>query len=142
MSILVVDDSEDARVVLESYLRACGYRDITTADCVEEAYGVLGLSPSGDEATVDPTTGANPVKLILMDISMAETDGLEACRRIKESERLRKVPVIFVTGQTDPTSVRAAFQAGAADFIAKPVRKADLEARMQAVLGAAPQDPS
>lgn len=130
MSILVVDDSQDARNVMASILKGSGYEDVAMADSAEEAYGMLGMKAQGTAHRV-----RSPVELILMDIDMPHTDGLEACRRIKEDDRLRDVPVIFVTGQTDARSMRAAFSAGAADFISKPIRKADLIASMGSLLG-------
>lgn len=137
MSILVVDDSEDTRVVMEAMLRKSGCEDIATADCAEEAYGLLGLSPCGAEGAQNPGADqvGSRVELILMDIGMPTTDGLEACRCIKGHARLRAVPVIFVTGQTDAASVRAAFSAGAAALVAKPVCRADLVASMREALG-------
>lgn len=128
MSILVVDDSEDARSVMRALLLASGYPDVSTADSAAEAYGLLGLSPSGSELPAG--AGPQDVELVLMDMDMPSTDGLEACRCIRGHSRLRDVPVIFVTGKTDDRSIRAAFSAGAADCIAKPVRRARLLATM------------
>lgn len=135
MSILVVDDSEDARDVMAALLRSSGYDDVSTADCAAQAYGLLGLSPTGAETPAGASPERAPdVELVLMDMDMPSTDGLEACRCIRGNARLRDVPVIFVTGKTDDRSVRAAFAAGAADCIAKPVRRAHLLATIADVL--------
>jgi len=141
MSILVVDDSEENRDLMQCFLHDAGYDDVQMADSAEEAYGVLGLLPGGVEAaTFSPhrdLTGS-PIELIFMDIGMPVTDGIEACRRIKKHDRLREVPLIFVTARTDAGSVRAAFAAGAADLVSKPVVRANLLARMRAVLERSP----
>ena len=58
--------------------------------------------------------------LILLDIVMPEMDGYEMIRRLKASRRLRRIPVIFLTAETDPASEIKGFDLGAVDFIVKP----------------------
>lgn len=58
--------------------------------------------------------------LILLDIIMPEMDGYEMIRRLKASRRLRRIPVIFLTAETDPASEIKGFDLGAVDFIVKP----------------------
>src|SRR5262249_49642918 len=71
---------------------------------------------------------------ILMDVQMPELDGIEACRRIKEDERLRDVSVIMVTGMAEAECLEPAFAAGASDFVVKPVNTAALLARLRSAL--------
>ena len=74
------------------------------------------------------------VDLILMDIEMPEMNGIEATVRIKAYESLKDVPVIMVTAESNSESLEAAFNAGAVDYITKPIRKVELLARVQSSL--------
>lgn len=69
--------------------------------------------------------------LVLLDVMMPGMDGTEVCRRLKANEKTRDIPVIFVTSQTDASEETAGLQAGAVDFIAKPVNAAVVRARVQ-----------
>ena len=65
---------------------------------------------------------------------MPEIDGIEACRRIKEVEALRDIPIIMMTARSQPEVLRAAFEAGAMDYIKKPFEEVELLARIKAAL--------
>ena len=126
MRILIVDDSQDSLLLLRSILTTAGYADVLTAGSAREAFTPLGMD--------GPSEGSSPFDLILMDLVMPEMDGLEACRRVKAQDRLRDVPVIMVTAQTAPEDLQSAFAAGAMDYITKPLKKAELLARVQSAL--------
>ena len=75
MSVLIVDDSVDERLLLKTFLTAAGYAELITAESAGEAFEHLRLDDqNGVEVGVD---------LILLDITMPKMDGIEACRRIK-----------------------------------------------------------
>jgi len=68
--------------------------------------------------------------LILLDVLMPEVDGYEVCRTLKADERTREIPVIFVTAQDDPNEEARGLNAGAADFISKPINSRVVLARV------------
>jgi DNA-binding response OmpR family regulator len=74
------------------------------------------------------------VDLILMDVLMPDQDGVETCRQIKSRDHLRDIPVIMVTAKNDLSNLKAAFEAGANDYINKPVQSVDLLARVSSAL--------
>ncbi len=126
MRILVVDDSESVRLLFEAYLKGAGYNDLLSAESARDAFKLLGMD--------NPTSGEVGVDLILMDITMPETDGIEACRRIKSVTRLRDIPIIMVTALGEMKYLDDAFAAGATDYVTKSVTKVDLLARVRSAL--------
>ncbi|MDM8551620.1 hybrid sensor histidine kinase/response regulator [Desulfobacterales bacterium HSG2] len=69
--------------------------------------------------------------LILLDIMMPEMDGHEVCRRLKENEKTREIPVIFVTAMNEMEDETKGFELGAVDYITKPVRGPIVRARVK-----------
>jgi CheY-like chemotaxis protein len=126
MSILLVDDSTENLLLLQSILQTGGYKDLLTAESAEQAFKHLGMDDSGGDGT--------SVDLILMDIQMPDINGIETCRRIKEVERLRDIPIIMVTAIAQREKLQLAFAAGAMDYINKPVNKIELRTRVGSAL--------
>lgn len=126
VSILIVDDSRDEQDLLLTRLRTAGYGSLMVADSAEAAFEILDRDHDG------PRT--EEVALILMDIMLPGLDGLEACRRIKATERLHDIPIIVITVKTEEQDLVAAFAAGAIDYIRKPVNTAELVARVSSAL--------
>lgn len=122
MSILITDDSSDSRLLLQAILERAGHRDVIMAESGARALEILGLeAPSA-------------VDLVIMDVTMPGMSGLEACRAMKAVEHLRDIPVIIVTANTSDGDLVKAFDAGASDYLSKPVRKMELLARVRASL--------
>jgi diguanylate cyclase (GGDEF)-like protein len=124
--ILAVDDSRVARAVLTALLNAAGYPDVRAADSVGSAFALLGVD------TVAPAAGE--IDLILMDITMPEVDGIAAIRQIRATAALRDMPIIVVTGRVEPENLKMAFEAGAMDYITKPLHEIELVARVKSAL--------
>jgi diguanylate cyclase (GGDEF)-like protein len=74
------------------------------------------------------------VSIALLDIHMPGMDGLEVCRRLRADPRFEGVPIVIVTGQDDSEAVRKAFEAGATDFVAKPVNWTLLPRRIEYIM--------
>ena len=125
MKILIVDDSLSNRNVLESILVEAGYCHIATASSPFEAFNFLSLEDPERAITVD---------LILMDILMPGMDGIEACSQLKARPHLKDIPVIMITSQKEMGMLDAAFNAGAMDYIVKPLQKVELLARIRSAL--------
>ena len=116
--ILVVDDEFANRDILQTRLEANGYRVIT--------------AENGKEA-VEKTRREIP-DLILMDINMPEMDGLEACRNIRQDSSLPFIPIILATALSDSQDVVKGLDAGAEEYITKPLDHTALMARVRSML--------
>ncbi len=112
--ILVVDDTPANIQVLSSTLRSKGYQ-ISVATSGHQALEIVGR--------VQPD-------LILLDVMMPEMDGFETCRRLKESDAGKEIPVIFLTARTETADIVRGFEAGAVDYVAKPFNAWELLARV------------
>ncbi|MFA6413451.1 MAG: diguanylate cyclase [Syntrophales bacterium] len=126
--ILLVDDAEEMRVLITRQLRKAGYDKVKEAASAAEAFSILGLDRGSGDRTVAG------IDLIVMDIVMPEIDGIDACRRIKADDRFEDVPIIMITALADKGILQSAFDAGAMDYITKPVDKLELIARVRSSL--------
>jgi diguanylate cyclase (GGDEF)-like protein len=126
MGILIVDDSAEMRGSLKALLELEGFGDVWTAASAQEAFRLLGMEQAEGEVA--------DVEVILMDFNMPGTDGVEACRRIKATEALADIQVLMVTGSSEEEVLKAAFDAGASDYITKPIKPIELMARLRSAL--------
>jgi adenylate cyclase len=112
--ILVVDDTPANIQTVAAILKGKGYQ-LSVATNGQQALDVLGrIRPD----------------LILLDVMMPEMDGFETCRRIKNDEAWRDIPIIFLTAKTDTADIVTGFEVGAVDYVAKPFNAHELLARV------------
>lgn len=117
-TVLLVEDDRISLAFIEAMLKSAGY----ATQCAED--GRIGL---------EMATRIHP-DLIVMDVVMPNMGGLEACRRLKADKGCRHIPVIFVTGNADEETLKAAFDAGGNDYVRKPVNGVELLARVRTAL--------
>ena len=118
---LIVDDDHVMRMLERETLVQFGF-DVLEAESGEQALEIL--------AKRQPD-------LVLLDVDMPGIDGFEVCRRLRQRWDMTGVPVIMVTGLDDPASIDEAYEAGANDFVAKPINWPILGRRARQVLRSA-----
>src|SRR5688500_3700444 len=116
--ILVVDDNRDNVEIIATRLRFRGY-DIEEASDGAQALGLVHK---------------NPPDLILLDVMLPDIDGYEISRRIKGDETLPFIPIILVTARDSTQDKVAGLDAGADDYLTKPINFPELEARVRSML--------
>jgi len=126
LSIIIVDDNVTNQMIIRTILSKEGYSDLRIASSAKQLFGMLHLDSE--------CRAEEPVDLILLDMMMPEIDGLEACRRIQADTRYRDVPIIFVTAVGDSLKLAEALDAGATDYVMKPINKLELMARIRSAL--------
>ncbi len=116
--ILVVDDNAVNLDILQARLTAHGYETHTAQD---------------GEAALTAARAQLP-DLILLDIMMPKLDGLEVCRRLKADASFPFTPIIMITAKAGPEDIVAGLEAGAEEYLTKPVDQVALVARVRSML--------
>ena len=116
--ILVADDDREIRELIIFTLRFAGHE-------------ALGAS-NGEESC--QLAKKNRPDLILMDVRMPKMNGYEACRVLKADKTTASIPVIFLSARGQEEDVRAGLEAGAADYILKPISPDDLTLKVKRYL--------
>jgi phosphoserine phosphatase RsbU/P len=88
------------------------------------------LPATNGNAALDMLETITP-DLILLDIMMPSIDGLEVCQLIKQNERLKNIPIIFLTAKSEPEDIVTGFKLGGVDYITKPFNKDELIVRIK-----------
>ncbi|MBN2340958.1 MAG: response regulator [Deltaproteobacteria bacterium] len=113
-NILIIDDDLHNCEIFYAYLKKAGFMPHIASSAVEGLDKVQAIQP----------------QLILLDVKMPHMDGFEVCTELKKDTSTKDIPVIFLTGLTDTKTMAKAFEVGAVDYIAKPVRRVELIARV------------
>jgi len=120
-TILVVDDF-------------ASIRDFVCETLQRKGYETLGAS-NGNEAFKLLTEKSDAVNLVLTDYNMPGCTGFELLKKIKENPAMAKVPVVFLTTESNPDKMRSAKEAGLSAWIRKPYRSETFFAQIENVMG-------
>ncbi len=118
--ILVADDEPDVLFMTAFSLRTVGGFEV-----IEARNGLEAV----EKAQQDPPD------LIVLDIKMPRMNGYEACRRLKEIDGLRDVPILFLSAKGQRQEIEEGMSLGAADYILKPFAPEELISKVKGILG-------
>ena len=118
-TILIVDDEQDLAEILEYNLQREGFRT-RVAHGGREALASAELDPAPD--------------LVILDLMLPDLSGTEVCKRLRQTERTRQVPVVMLTARTDEIDRVVGFEVGADDYVTKPFSTRELLLRVKAIL--------
>src|SRR5690606_37925680 len=116
LRILLVDDEPDILEIITYNLSAEGYQVITAENGLEAIEMARLHKPH----------------LIILDVMMPEMDGIEACDRIRKIPELEETVITFLTARSEDYSQMAGFEAGADDYITKPIKPKVLMSKVKA----------
>jgi len=116
--VLIVEDEEDILALLHFNLIKAGYNAECAADGEDALKRIAARTPD----------------LILLDLMLPGIDGLEICRRLRNDEKTREVPIIMLTARSEEEDVVRGLELGADDYVTKPFSFKVLLARIQSVL--------
>ena len=122
--ITIVDDDRDTRELLAAALEDEGF-DVTMA-----ANGLRLIA----------SLQLHRPHAILLDVNMSWIDGFELCRAVKKNEHFRDIPVVFISGRSDAEDRRRGLEAGAADYLVKPLDLTALIQRLRELIPPAPAE--
>lgn len=125
MNILVVDDAIENLILLQTILESESLGNVHLAQSAVEAFDYLGLTKSKKKTKID---------LVIMDLMMPEISGLEAIIEIRKNKELQDTPILVISAKTETKDLVEAFEAGATDYLTKPINELELLARIRAVL--------
>ena len=117
-SILIIEDDPDIVELLQYNLEREGHRVLSSKN------GEEGLSRAR----------ARKPDLVLLDLMLPGMDGLEVCRRLKQHDSTREIPVIMITAKGEESDVVIGLELGADDYVTKPFSPREVVARVRAVL--------
>jgi two-component system alkaline phosphatase synthesis response regulator PhoP len=116
--ILIADDNHQNCELLDAYLAAEGYQIKMVHDGQQTLESIAQSQPD----------------LVLLDIMMPKVSGYEVCKRLKSSPETRDIPIVMITALAEMGDIEKAVNAGANDFLTKPVNKLELTTRVKTLL--------
>ncbi len=116
--ILLVDDSSTVLLMERTILSQSDYDVVTAKDGQEGLEKALAEKPD----------------LILMDVVMPRMDGFEACRRLREQDDTKAIPIIMVTTRSELASVETGYAGGCNGYVTKPINGLELLAKVRSCL--------
>jgi DNA-binding response OmpR family regulator len=116
--ILIAEDERDIRDLITFTLRFAGYEVVAASNGEEAVTQALQEIPD----------------LILLDVRMPRMTGYEACAKIKENQKTKDIPIVFLSAKGQETEIQAGLNAGAVEYLLKPFAPDQLTSRIQAVL--------
>ncbi|MGV8916242.1 MAG: response regulator [Pseudomonas sp.] len=117
-SILLVDDDQEIRELLQTYLSRCGFAVRTV----------------GDGAGFRQALNDEPSDLVILDVMLPDEDGFSLCRWVRQHPRQSQVPIIMLTASSDEADRVIGLELGADDYLGKPFSPRELQARIKALL--------
>jgi CheY-like chemotaxis protein len=118
--ILVAEDERDIRELINFTLMYAGH--------------TVTLAANGQEAYETAVSMETKPALIMMDVRMPKMTGYEACRKIKEVDALKDIPVVFLSAKGQDEEVQSGIEAGAVAYILKPFAPDELNKRIAEIL--------
>src|SRR6266481_1118773 len=115
--VLIVDDDPDIQKLVSYNLSQAGFR-VSTA-----ATGLAALEAVHDQ----------PPDLIILDIMLPDLDGLEVCRKLRQQDKSRRIPIIMLTARTEESDRVVGFELGADDYVMKPFSPRELVLRVKSI---------
>ena len=117
-TLLLVDDDQDIRELLQTYLGRAGFTVHAVAD----------------GAQLRDAVGEHAVDLVILDVMLPDEDGFSLCRWIRQHPRHAQVPIIMLTASSDEADRIVGLELGADDYLGKPFNPRELQARIKALL--------
>lgn len=117
-TVLIIDDEEDIREILSYNLKKEGFQVRTATNGLEGIELAKSLLPD----------------IVLLDVMMAEMDGIEVCETLRKNEETKHLRICFLTARGEDYSQIAGLDAGADDYIAKPIKPRVLVSKIKALL--------
>lgn len=117
MHIFIVDDEENIRYVVKYNLELDGH-EVTAAKNGNEALEMLSQMETKPD-------------VLLLDVMMPGISGLDVCKRVKEEETLKDLPIIMLTAKSQLVDIEDAFRAGADDYLTKPFEPDEISKKVE-----------
>ncbi len=121
--ILIAEDELDIRNLITFTLRFAGHEIVAASNGAEALEKALEMADAGELP-----------QLILMDVRMPRMTGYEACKRMKEDDRLQAIPVVFLSAKGQESEVKEGYAVGAVDYIIKPFAPDQLTSKVTELL--------